>query len=91
MTTGTKRRAHITPILKSLVAVSYRIDFKILLLVYKALPYRNERGRPHRSSGSFLLAVPQSRTKTFGDAAVSRSTPSRWNRLPGDLRGAGMH
>ena len=37
--TKTKKRAHITPILKSLhwLPVSFRIDFKILLLVFKAL------------------------------------------------------
>ncbi|KAF7648422.1 hypothetical protein LDENG_00157170, partial [Lucifuga dentata] len=37
--TRTRRRAHISPILKSLrwLPVSFRIDFKILLLVFKAL------------------------------------------------------
>ena len=35
----TKRTEHITPVLKSLhwLPVSYRIDFKVLLLVYKSL------------------------------------------------------
>ncbi|KAF7666859.1 hypothetical protein LDENG_00086950, partial [Lucifuga dentata] len=38
-TTRTRRRAHITPILKSLhwLPVNFHIDFKILLLVFKAL------------------------------------------------------
>ena len=37
--TRTKRSEHITPVLKSLhwLPVSYRIDFKVLLLVYKSL------------------------------------------------------
>ena len=37
--TKTRRRAHITPVLKSLhwLPVSVRIDFKIILLVYKSL------------------------------------------------------
>ena len=37
--TKTKRRDHITPILKSLhwLPISYRIDFKALLLVFKSL------------------------------------------------------
>src|SRR4029434_2879668 len=36
--TKTRRRAHITPVLKSLhwLPVSFRIDFKVLLLVYKS-------------------------------------------------------
>ena len=53
---------------------------KNLILVYKALhglapDYLSEMfllyepGGPLRASGSFLSAVPQSRTKTFGDAA----------------------
>ena len=52
-----------------------------MLLVY-------EPGRPLRSSGSSLLVVPQSRTKTFGDAAFSHYAPSCWNKLPEELRGA---
>src|SRR4029434_542678 len=37
--TETRRRAHITPVLKSLhwLHVSFRIDFKVLLLVYTSL------------------------------------------------------
>ena len=88
------------PILKSLhwSPVSFGIDFKILLLVYKALQWPctrlaemllvNEPGRPLRSSGSSLLVVPQSRTKTSGDASFSLYAPSRWNNLPEELRGA---
>ncbi len=97
----TKRRAHIMPILKSLhrLPVSFHIDFKILLLVYMALhglapDYLSEMllvyepGRRLKSTGSSLLAVLQSRTRTFGDAAFSRYAPNRWNSLPEDLRGA---
>ncbi|KAF7668554.1 hypothetical protein LDENG_00004970, partial [Lucifuga dentata] len=99
--TRTRRRAHISPILKSLhwLPVSFHIDFKILLLVFKALHglaprYLSEMlsvhepVRPLRSSYSLFLTVPKSRTKTFGDAAFSCYTPSRWNSLPEDLRGA---
>ncbi len=62
--TNTKRVDHITPVLRSLhwLPVSQRIDFKILLLVYKALnglgpkyitdlPQNYEPSRPLRSSG----------------------------------------
>lgn len=48
----------------------------------------SEPARPHRSSGSSPLAIPQSRTKTFGDAAFSHYAPGLWNSLPKDLRGA---
>ncbi|KAF7664579.1 hypothetical protein LDENG_00169610 [Lucifuga dentata] len=97
----TRRRAHITPILTSLhwFPVSFRIDFIILLLVFKALHglasrYLSEMlsihepVRPLRSSFTLFLTVPKSRTKTFGDAAFSRFAPSRWDSLPEDLRGA---
>ncbi len=69
--TRTKKSDHITPILAALhwLPVSFRIDFKILLLVFKALkgqasayicdlltPY--EPDRCLRSSGRALLMVP---------------------------------
>ena len=98
--TNTRKLDHITPVMKSLhwLPVSQRIEFKILLLVYKALnglgpkymldllvPY--EASRPLRSSGSGLLCVPRTRTKQ-GEAAFSYSAPHLWNKLPVDLRSA---
>ena len=74
--TNTKKLEQITAVLRSLhrLPVSQRIDFKIVLLVYKALndlgpkymqdllvPY--EASRPPRSSGTGLLSVPRTRTK----------------------------
>ncbi|KAF7658214.1 hypothetical protein LDENG_00015860 [Lucifuga dentata] len=75
------------------------IDFKIILLVYKALHGRApgylsemlliyEPERSLRSSGALLLTVPKSRTETFGDAAFSCYAPKCWNRLPEDVRRA---
>ena len=85
---------HITPVLKSLhwLPVCQRIDFKILLLVYKALnglgpKYisdllpRYEPPRPLRSSGTGLLSVPRVKTK-YGEAAFSHYAPQIWNKLP---------
>ena len=101
MLTKTRRRAHITPILKSLhwLPVSFRIDFKVLLLVFKSLnglapfylsnlllPY--EPSRALRSSGSHLLIVPKVRTKTYGEASFQYYGPRLWNSLPEDLRAA---
>ena len=101
MLTKTRRRAHITPILKSLhwLPVSFRIDFKVLLLVFKSLnglgpsylshlllPY--EPSRALRSSGSGLLIVPKVRSKTYGEASFQYYGPRLWNSLPEDLRAA---
>ena len=98
--TKTKKVDHITPVLKSLhwLPVCQRIDFKILLLVYKALnglgpkyisdlliPY--EPSRPLRSSGTGLLSVPGVRTKR-GEAAFSFYAPHIWNKLPENCRSA---
>lgn len=65
--------------------VSFRVNFKILSLVFRALHglapddisamlLVYEPGKPLRSSGSSPLAVPQSRTKTLGAAAFSHYT-----------------
>jgi hypothetical protein len=97
----TRRREHVTPVLESLhwLPVCFRIDFKVLLMVYKCLnglgpsylsemllPY--EPSRSLRSSGSRLLIIPKVRTKTHGEASFSYYGPHLWNRLPEDLRAA---
>ncbi|MDG2594948.1 hypothetical protein P7M37_24555, partial [Vibrio parahaemolyticus] len=86
--------------LKSLhwLPVYQRIDFKILLLVYKALNglgpkyisdilVHYEASRPLRSSGTGLLSVPRIKTKR-GEAASSFYAPCLWNKLPEYLRSA---
>uniref|UniRef100_A0A3B3CIL0 Reverse transcriptase domain-containing protein n=1 Tax=Oryzias melastigma TaxID=30732 RepID=A0A3B3CIL0_ORYME len=98
--TRTKKVDHISPVLRSLhwLPVCQRIDFKVLLLVYKALnglapKYMTDLltqyvpARPLRSSGSGLLSVPRVRTK-HGEAAFSFYAPQIWNRLPENLRSA---
>ena len=97
--TRTRKREHITPVLKSLhwLPVSFRIDFKVLLLIHKSLnglgpsyisellvPYRPSRAL--RSSNAGLLTVPKPRTKTYGEAAFSFYGPRMWNTLPEELR-----
>ena len=42
--------------------------------------------RTLRSSDANLLAVPSTRTKTFGDRAFCAAAPKLWNKLPDDLR-----
>uniref|UniRef100_A0A3B3HB31 Reverse transcriptase domain-containing protein n=1 Tax=Oryzias latipes TaxID=8090 RepID=A0A3B3HB31_ORYLA len=100
--TGTRMRDHITPVLASLhwLPVSFRIDFKILLIAFKALcglapkyiadlltPY--VPGRNLRSLAKGLLTIPQSRLKTRGDRAFAVRAPTLWNSLPEEIRLAG--
>lgn len=99
--TGTKKREHITPVLCSLhwLPVKFRIDFKILLVVFKALhnlspnyisnlikPYISARSL--RSSNQLLLVTPQSKKKSKGDRAFSVAGPKLWNNLPLYIRQA---
>ena len=88
----------ITPVLFDLhwLQVSYRIVFKILLLVFKSLnnlspSYLADRlsyqshSRVLRSASKQLLDQRRSITKTYGDEAFSVCAPKQWNSLPLDL------
>ena len=99
--TKTKLREHITPVLASLhwLPVVFRIDFKVLLLVYKALnglapPYlgdcleRYVPERPLRSSNADLLVVPKMNYRKYGEAAFTFYGPKAWNELPLHLKRA---
>ena len=77
----------------------FRIDFKVLLLVFKCLnglgpSYLSDLllsyqpSRTLRSSGTGLLIVPKVRTKTHGEAAFSHYGPRLWNSLPEGVRTA---
>ncbi|XP_030257910.1 uncharacterized protein LOC115572203 [Sparus aurata] len=90
---------HITPVLQQLhwLPVKSRIDFKILLLTFKAIhnlapPYLSNLlhiatpSRTLRSSSSILLTVPPARLTTMGSRAFSRSAPRLWNSLPPEIR-----
>ena len=90
---------HITPVLKQLhwLPVRYRIVFKILLLVYKALNGRapsyisdllkyHTSERKLRSSSQHLLATPKARLKTYGERAFAVAAPKLWNSIPLELR-----
>ena len=94
----TRKYEHITPVLIKLhwLPIKFRIQFKVLLLVYKALnglapkyikellvPYKP---RSHlRSETKGLLDEPRTRLK-FGDRAFSISAPRLWNALPQRLK-----
>ena len=102
--TGTNRRDHITPSLASLhwLPVKYRIEFKTLLLTYKALnglapPYLKELIEPYqplrtptRSQYAKMLKIPQkSKVKArIGGRAFKHQAPQLWNLLPISIREA---
>ena len=73
--------------------VSFRLDYKILLITYKALndlapQYLAELlhhrciERVTRSTSLNLLVIPKTRTKSFGDRAFEVVAPRLWNDLP---------
>ena len=100
--TGSSKYDYITPLLQQLhrFPVTYRVDFKILLLVYKArhglcpgyvseLLQERKSSRALRSSSLGLLATPTSRTNSYGDRTFSVCAPKLWNCLPNHVRNVG--
>ena len=101
MLTGTRRSAHITPVLAELhwLPVEYRIKFKVLLLTYRAIhktgpSYLSDLITVHipvrdlRSSNSTRLDVPRTNLKTMGGRAFCAAAPDLWNPLPDKLKDA---
>ena len=99
LVTLTKKREHITPVLCGLhwLPVDVRIDFKVLLIVYKALhglaPHyirellnEYQPTRQLRSSSHIMLQRPKTRTVRYGDRAFSAYAPKIWNNLPLHVR-----
>ena len=98
--TCTIKYDHKTPVLIKLhwLPVYYRVLFKVLLLVFKALsglaPHYvsdlltcNKRVsvRSLRFNSQELHNIPRSRTKTYGDIAFSVAGPRLWNELSLDI------
>ena len=97
--TRTRSSDHITPILIQLhwLPVHYRIQYKNLLLTYKALNHlaptylcdllqEYTPSRTLRSTSAGLLTIPTSRLTTMGARAFSCSAPRHWNSLPPHIR-----
>lgn len=91
----------ISPLLRSLhwLPVKYRIDFKVLLLTFKAIhgmapqylsnliSLKEFTGYNLRSSNSMLLSTPTCKSfKTLGDRAFCMAAPTLWNSLPYSVR-----
>ena len=93
------RFCHISPLLCGLrwLPVKARIEFKILLITFKAihslapkylcdlLTFKSSLYNL-RSSDSILLSMPAARSKTLGDRAFMVAVPRLWNSLPIELR-----
>ena len=99
--TRAKRFDHAEPLLKQLhwLPVDKRVQFKILLITFKALkgmapPYIAELLQPYqpvrdlRSADQNTLLNPRTRLVTYGDRAFYSSAPRLWNMLPLKIRTA---
>jgi len=100
LVTGTRRRDHITPVLRRLhwLPVRQRVDYKLAILMHKAHNGRlpsylgddcclvADTGRRRlRSSDAAVCVVPRSHTN-MGDRGFSVAGPRIWNSLPTLLR-----
>ena len=96
-----KKYDHITPVLNDLhwLQVGKRIQFKILLLVYKSIigtapSYLRKLlidyapSRTLRSTSKNLLQVPKTNMVSYGDRSFGVCAPKLWNQLPSDIRAA---
>lgn len=100
---GAKKNEHITPILRKLhwLPVHFRIQYKVLLLVYKALHgtapkylqdlLQKRSTRPGLRSTDMLLHIPRTRLVGYGDRAFCYIGPKLWNSLPVDMRTIDSH
>ena len=92
-------RRSMTAALKQLhwLPVKYRIEYKILVIVFRALHERTPAYIvslitpyvPRRALGSAdraLLVVPRHNLERYGRRSFSRAGPTLWNALPEDLR-----
>ena len=99
--TRTKKFDHISGVLKTLhwLPIKARIDYKVLLLVFKCLvgigpSYLKEllsmktysRYNTRYSKDKLRLSEPEMNMKTMGDRAFRAYGPVQWNKLPLSLR-----
>ena len=91
---------HITPTLINLhwLPATFRVQFKLLLFVYKSLHNQSPsyikdllslKPAPYyalRSSAQSLLFIPKVNCSTLGDRAFAHAAPVLWNSLPLTIR-----
>ena len=91
--TQSHRREHITAVLgaRHWLPVCYRIDFKMILFVFKSdLLHQYSPSRSLRSADQLLLAVPKRRLTLRGDRAFASAAQKLWNELPLHVRQASL-
>jgi len=92
---GTKKRDHITPVLRDLhwLLVPQRIEYKIALITHKVLSTGQPQylqslikeykpSRQLRSEGQRLLSKPNGLTSVLASRSFTRSSETVWNSLP---------
>ena len=99
--TGARRRDHITPVLRDLhwLPISCRIQYKLLMLVHKALHGTGPEylwellvmsipGRDGLRSANHQMTLLEPRTynATGGERSFQKAAPHLWNALPESLR-----
>ena len=93
--TGKRKCGHVTPLLASLhwLPVRFRINFKILLPVFKVLNglaplylaellHHHSPARALRSTNQMLLDVLRSRHRNRKGRAIAVAAPNLWKSLP---------
>ena len=101
MITKTRKFDHITPTLQKLhwLPVKYRIEYKILLLTFKALNGMapsyirdlikvSQQSRSRRSNSKNLLIAPHNSHAKTGDRSFTFAAPTLWNKIPQECRDA---
>ena len=96
---GIRKRDSVSRALITLhwLPVKERIQFKVLLLTWKALHSEaptyiqdmltpKKHTRQLRSTSDLLLEVPRTNLKTYGDRAFAVYAPKLWNALPSFLK-----
>ena len=79
--------------------IAQRIDYKILIVIVKALHGLapgyiqdfisvSKRSRTLRFNDQLLIQVPKTVSVSYGDRSFSYSAPLLWNKLPMDCRKA---
>ncbi|XDV54562.1 hypothetical protein PO909_022822 [Leuciscus waleckii] len=88
--TRSRKYDHITSILSSLhwLPIKFRINYKVLLMTYKALNGLAPGYRSLRSLNSRILVIPRISKTTKGGRAFSHLAPKLWNGLPDIVRGS---
>ena len=95
----TPKREHMTPVLRDLhwLPINRRIEFKILLFVFKALHSEAPSylcdllnwyhpNRPLRSANTTSLVPNRNKTVKFGKRLMDTAAASLWNFLPDEIK-----